>query len=214
MGMKQAAAIRDRGVALWVRPLMWSLAMLIGRPRDSLVAIVAATAVGAILVNSLYLQPGPHPAPMFAFKPLPVVSDEPTGAVTAALPRPRPQDVAASQPVAAPQPVPAPRPTAHHKDPIADVLAGMPPAVANKVANVAPAAPAPPAPVPQSSVSAGQLTTVQRTLADFGYGPVAVTGVYGPDTRAAIERFERDRRLPVTGQVSDRLLRELAAMAN
>ena len=31
-------------------------------------------------------------------------------------------------------------------------------------------------------------------------------------TRAAIEKFERDRGLPVTGQISDRLVRELAAM--
>jgi peptidoglycan hydrolase-like protein with peptidoglycan-binding domain len=49
-------------------------------------------------------------------------------------------------------------------------------------------------------------------LSEFGYGPVAATGVYGPETRAAIERFERDRRLPVTGQVSDKLVRELSQL--
>jgi len=32
----------------------------------------------------------------------------------------------------------------------------------------------------------------------------------GPDTQAAVAKFERDRKLPVTGQVSDRLVRELA----
>ena len=38
------------------------------------------------------------------------------------------------------------------------------------------------------------------------------SGTYDPETRAAIERFERERKLPVSGQVSDRLTRELSAM--
>jgi len=41
---------------------------------------------------------------------------------------------------------------------------------------------------------------------------VKPTGVFGPDTRAAIEKFERDRKLPVSGEVSDRLVRELTAV--
>jgi peptidoglycan hydrolase-like protein with peptidoglycan-binding domain len=56
------------------------------------------------------------------------------------------------------------------------------------------------------------VTAVQRALADFGYGQIKLTGVFDPDTRAAIEKFERDHRLPVTGQISDRFVRELAAM--
>ena len=38
------------------------------------------------------------------------------------------------------------------------------------------------------------------------------TGTIGADTQAAIMKFERDRRLPVTGQVSERLVHELNAM--
>jgi peptidoglycan hydrolase-like protein with peptidoglycan-binding domain len=34
----------------------------------------------------------------------------------------------------------------------------------------------------------------------------------GPETQAAIERFERDRKLPVTGKLSDQMLRELAVV--
>lgn len=60
--------------------------------------------------------------------------------------------------------------------------------------------------------SSRRVLAVQRALSDFGYGPVKPTGLFGPDTRAAIEKFEHDRRLPVTGQISDRLLRELAAV--
>jgi hypothetical protein len=38
------------------------------------------------------------------------------------------------------------------------------------------------------------------------------TGTIGPDTQAAILKFERERRLPMTGQISDRLVHELAAL--
>jgi len=56
------------------------------------------------------------------------------------------------------------------------------------------------------------VTAVQRALSDFGYGQIKPTGVYDPETRAAIEKFERDRKLPVTGQINDRVVRDLAAM--
>ena len=55
---------------------------------------------------------------------------------------------------------------------------------------------------------------VRRTFLLFGdplLGPFPFTALpreYG----AAIEKFERDRRLPVDGQISDRLVRELAGM--
>ena len=38
------------------------------------------------------------------------------------------------------------------------------------------------------------------------------TGAVGADTQAAISKFEHARKLPVTGQMSDRLVRELTAM--
>ena len=60
--------------------------------------------------------------------------------------------------------------------------------------------------------SSRRVLAVQRALSDFGYGPVKPTGLFGPDTKAAIEKFERDRKLPVTGQISDRLLRDLATV--
>jgi peptidoglycan hydrolase-like protein with peptidoglycan-binding domain len=67
-------------------------------------------------------------------------------------------------------------------------------------------------PIAQLIAPSKRVLAVQRALADFGYGQLKPTGLYDPDTRAAIEKFERDRRLPVTGQVSDRVVRELAAM--
>jgi peptidoglycan hydrolase-like protein with peptidoglycan-binding domain len=57
-----------------------------------------------------------------------------------------------------------------------------------------------------------RLLAVQRALNDFAYGPVSPTGLFDADTRAAIERFERARGMPVTGQMSDRLVRELSSV--
>jgi peptidoglycan hydrolase-like protein with peptidoglycan-binding domain len=137
--------------------------------------------VTLILVNGLFMQSGPHPAPIFAIKPLPVVSNEPTGAV---LPRPRP--VAAENARLEPVPLPVPRPrtplATSHNDPIADLIN--------------PARP---------------LNAVQRALNEYGYGPIKVSGVYDDATRAAITRFEKDHNLPPTGQVSPRFRRELSA---
>lgn len=67
-------------------------------------------------------------------------------------------------------------------------------------------------PAAKGMASSKRVLAVQRALADFGYGQVRPSGVFGPDTKAAIERFERERKLPVTGQISERLSRELAAV--
>src|SRR6187399_1687337 len=63
-----------------------------------------------------------------------------------------------------------------------------------------------------SNAPSKRITAVQRALADFGFGQIKPTGVFDADTRAAVEKFERERRLPVDGQISDRLVRELAGM--
>lgn len=63
---------------------------------------------------------------------------------------------------------------------------------------------------PKSEASVVQ---AQRALAKLGYGPLKADGVLGTGTRAAIEKFERDRKLPVKGEASGRTLRELAARA-
>ena len=57
-----------------------------------------------------------------------------------------------------------------------------------------------------------RVAAVQRALTEYGYGQLKPTGTAGTDTQAAIVKFERERKLPVTGQVSDRLVRELVAV--
>ncbi|MEA2929057.1 MAG: hypothetical protein QOG38_1485 [Hyphomicrobiales bacterium] len=151
-------------------------------PRDAVGLFVALLAAGLIVINALYMQPGPHPAPIFSVKPRPVAEPVP------ATPRARPDMPAkVAAPVAAApkvEPVPLPMPRlAAPKDPIADLIAPAP-----------------------------RVTAVQRALNDYGYGPVKATGIYGPETVAAIEKFERDRKLPVTGQISPRVMRELGTL--
>lgn len=72
----------------------------------------------------------------------------------------------------------------------------------------------PPAPIPTSHLSpAGRrIAAVQRALTEYGYGQLKPTGMIGADTQTAIAKFERARKLPVTGQMSDRVVRELTAM--
>ena len=53
----------------------------------------------------------------------------------------------------------------------------------------------------------------QRALVKLGYGPLKADGLMGASTRAAIEKFERDRKLPVKGEPSTRTFRELATRA-
>ena len=69
-----------------------------------------------------------------------------------------------------------------------------------------------PDPIAELLEPSNRTMAVQRALAEFGYGQIKPTGTVGPETKAAIEKFERERRLPVTGQVSDRLARELSAL--
>jgi peptidoglycan hydrolase-like protein with peptidoglycan-binding domain len=77
----------------------------------------------------------------------------------------------------------------------------------------APKAPSRVDPIAELIAPSPRVTAVQRALNDYGYGPVKATGVYGPETITAIQKFERDRKLPVTGQISPRLLRDLAALS-
>ena len=67
-------------------------------------------------------------------------------------------------------------------------------------------------PIAEVLAPSKRIVAVQRALADFGYGQIKPTGIIDTETKTAIEKFERERRMPVTGHVSDRLARELAAM--
>ena len=56
------------------------------------------------------------------------------------------------------------------------------------------------------------MAAVQRVLTEYGYGQLKPTGTVNADTLAAIQQFERQHRIPLSGQVSERLVHELSAM--
>jgi peptidoglycan hydrolase-like protein with peptidoglycan-binding domain len=91
------------------------------------------------------------------------------------------------------------------------------PAAPTASANVA----RPPAPIPVASrsdpvgdliIASRRVAAIQRALTDYGYGQLKPTGTIGSDTQAAIQKFERDRKMPITGQLSERLVRELSTV--
>lgn len=55
----------------------------------------------------------------------------------------------------------------------------------------------------------GTVKKVQQVLADLGYTPGRIDGEVGDATRKAITAFEKDRGLKQSGQISQKLLREL-----
>jgi peptidoglycan hydrolase-like protein with peptidoglycan-binding domain len=214
-------------------------------PMDAIGLFILVIAAGAILINALYRQPGPHPAPIFSIKPRPVAS-EPVGGVVPAIPRPRPENAPTTKPEAAARsradiitdiqrelsrrgqydgPVDGtvgPKTDSAIRDfetsaklnvtgePTEDVLRAImrtPPK-----SEAPPPRTARPDRIAELIAPPQRVIAVQRALNDFGYGPLKATGSYGAETISAIQKFERDRKLPVTGQISPRLLRELSAL--
>jgi hypothetical protein len=207
----EAEAETERGLVL--RVLLYS-------PKDMVAGALAFAAVSAIVANALWLQAGRHPAPLFGtVVNLPAVTSAPANL----LPRPRPveadvleskptelkaADIRAADPKAAEPKTSDPK-TSDPKtsDPMGNLVK------ATSTAPITNSIPRPPGSIPGDAASGSRrVAAVQRALTEYGYGQLKPTGTVGSDTQAAIQKFERTRKLPVTGQMSDRLVRELTAM--
>ena len=231
---------------------LWRAALtrVLGRsPRDAVALGAVAIAAGAIIVNALQLQPGPHPAPIFKIRPRPVATAE--AVTTLASLHARPAEIAPAKNETAPararadivadiqrelarrsfydgpaDGVSGPKTDAALRDfiqaaglkvaaePTEDLLRALARSpVRAPAARGTGAAQARVDPIAELiEPSSKRVLAVQRALAEAGYAQIRPNGVFGPDTRSAIEKFERERKLPITGQISDRLMRELAAM--
>ena len=217
-GARAVEAEAERGLAMRI---------LLHSPKDMVAGALAFAAVSAIIANALFLQAGRHPSPMFG-----TVTRMPAAASAPASPLPRPRPVEAAARTADPLPS-EPRvielksadpksdaksdPKSDAKsDPMTNLVkaTAAPQATPSNVAR-------PPASIPAGSrnetianqtPAARRVAAVQRTLTEYGYGQLKPTGTAGSDTQAAIQKFERERKLPVTGQVSDRLVKELTVM--
>jgi Putative peptidoglycan binding domain len=209
----------------------FAMRILLHSPKDMVAGLLAFAAVSAIVANALFLQAGHHPAPMFGSAvavPAAVVPASP-------LPRPRPTEAALLKPADA---VPAEAKPVESRSvesrsvesrsveskPVeskpVELKAADPMANLVKATNTPPPASSaivrPPAPIPVAATVAitgsRRVAAVQRTLTEYGYGQLKPTGTISADTQAAIQKFERERKIPVTGQMSDRLVHELSAM--
>jgi peptidoglycan hydrolase-like protein with peptidoglycan-binding domain len=210
-------------VADALRSRLASLFALLGRPSWALAA--SGLLVGAAIVtNALYMQPRPHPAPLVSTRHLEAaspVAEEPKAQ--------RSNDLVLAVQSAL-------RRTGHYGGPL-DGLAGPQtreailafeaeadrPATGEASLELLAAIKAAKAsdtgaleelavggqggqPEPDSRVAA-----VQHALSIAAYGPLQADGVFGPQTREAILRFQRDHSLTPTGDISDGLMVELRA---
>jgi peptidoglycan hydrolase-like protein with peptidoglycan-binding domain len=212
------------------------LRMIWRRPRDSFAIGVAGFIGIAILINALFMQSGPHPAPIFANK---LTSADMSAGVAAVTPARR-NDAGAevaqtrSNTVAEIQRelmrhgfyngladgVYGPKTDTAIRD--FEQQAGLRPSaepndmllasIARSAVKAQPVAIQRNDPIAVLLAPSPRMVAVQRALTDFGYGPVHPTGLYDTETRAAIERFEKARRRPMTGQITDQLVRDLAAL--
>lgn len=233
-------ALDDDGAYTAERPLRstFLIRLIAGNLREWLVLAAITISVGAVLINALFLQSGPHPAPIFSNRSAPAPSRNDHAM---ALPRPRPPELNVNLPM----------PTRTNTEIIADIqrelaqrgfydgptdgvyspntdiairdfehTASLRPStepnesLRRTIARSAVKAAATDTRDPIASLIAPskRVVAVQRALADYGFGQIRASGQYDPPTRAAIEEFERNRKLPVTGRISMRLTRELAAV--
>jgi len=176
---------RERGLIMRV---------LLHSPKDTVAAAAALAAVVAIMTNALFLQAGRHPSPMFGTA---FISPAP---ISAPLPRVRPPEADPRPSEVSTVETPAPAP----------VKAATPPSSASRAPAAAAAHRADP--VGDLINSTRRIAAVQRALTDYGYGQLKPTGVLGTDTQAAIQKFEKDRKLPITGQITDRLIKDIVVL--
>ncbi len=182
--------------------------ILLHSPRDMAAGALAFAAVSAIVANALFLQAGRHPSPMFG----PFVASPPT-LPTPVSPLPRPRPAEADQALPENKSAESKPADARPVDPITNLVRVTSiPSVASATARPPAAIPAPARADTTASAGSRRVASVQRALTEYGYGQLKATGTVGSDTQAAITKFERERKLAITGQVSDRLVRELGAM--
>lgn len=163
------------------------------RPGTVFGAVIALGAAGFICINALDFQKGRHPAPILPQVPAKVAAKAPAPA-----PAPVMRDAAREMP----------KETAKAAGASIGDLIRAEDTTASVNPRVKPAAAKTEAPPQDAAV-----TRAQRALSKLGYGPIKADGAMGPATKAAIEKFERDRKLPVTGEANGRTLKALEAGA-
>lgn len=200
----------------------------------TLILSIAAVAAIGVPMNALFFQDGRHPAPLFSTQPpLPVTAAapkppaRPAAIETARLerdedltPRRAPKDAIADKiekldggKSAEPSKGVAAKPEAPRadkkRDAIGMLLLGEAPRPAASAEKTDKAASAKAASGDKSASVDKNVLYAQRSLLKLGY-VVRPDGVLSGATRQALQKFERDNGLPAKGQVTPKLLRQLA----
>lgn len=160
--------------------------------------------LAAIAVNAMYMQHGKHPAPLFG-STVKVDPPRPT-------PRPGHLELLLSDklPSRTAGPVAA-QPGALSAPPVVANLEPEAPVAAPKKSHDAIGAMiAGKSPAPEAAAPSKALISAQRALHKLG-APVTADGVLGATTRKALEAFQRDNHLPVTGELNAKTRKALAA---
>ena len=170
--------------------------VLRARPARSVaIAAMAAIALG-IVVNALAMQKTRHPAPLFVVPAATGQAVAGNSALLSSTPVPTPRPV--NEPAASSDHGATPRHAAPDKDLIAQLL---------RPHVTLPGQESPKAPEPSKSIM-----KAQQALVKLGFA-LRPDGVLGGTTRQAIERFERDRGLPVKGDLTAKIRRQLMAQS-
>jgi hypothetical protein len=182
---------------------------IFAHPQKTFAVLVFSSGAIAITANALAFQKMRHPAPLFNDKIMaqgtgPVPFQTMPQAPVPPVPPVRPVEVIAAAPA---YPVTA-RSASLREAPVRDAIADMlkvDPAAqtgSNKTIDLK---------LDQTKTQdqSKTMAAAQRALIKLGYGPLSTDGKSGPETRRAIERFEKDHRLPVTGELNGRVTREL-----
>jgi hypothetical protein len=174
--------------------------------------LILAGASAAITVNALGLQTGRHPAPLFSTGRLAFEHPLPPARPAAA-----PPPAASVLPAAAAVPTPPAR-TTFAQSSSADAInlsraasADGPKPARDAIGDLIRASE--PASQAAATGDAARVARAQAALTKLGYGALKPDGVMGAGTRQAIERFEKDRKLPATGDLGARTMRELAVQS-
>jgi hypothetical protein len=190
--------------------------------KDSVAMLCAILAAGAIMTNALFLQRGPHPAPILTNRPAAPASKAPlapAAPVAAAVPAPaeskEPVLLPRSRPVEIQQPakLDAVKTEPVKSEPLPKSDAMSPPRPVRNIpmpeANVS----RPPDPIGEIiAPPTRRVSAVQRVLSEYGYGQIKPTGTLDRETQDAIEQFQRSKKLTVTRQITPELMRELAVL--
>jgi Putative peptidoglycan binding domain len=171
------------------------------RPMDFAAILAAVTMSTIVVVNAVFLQTGSRSAPYFTPPPSAAAgaaSGPAVGSMVGSSSNSSPglsqitgtasgkpvEQIVATRPVAT-NAIAAQPVSVRRDDPIADLIAPQP---------------------------SPRITAVQRALSEYGYGQIKPSGVLDGPTSSAIQKFEHEHKMPVTGRISDRLVSELTAL--